>query len=142
VGIIFYGTLKTFRPWKNYIPQSWLEIGKGMVNGNWNKRNSFKINIAEVFRTSNKCKLFLNFLGFLNSTGTVVPMYTVVQSTCTECVDNLSFLNLGPGGGGGGCPKICLGLDSYYFCELGAHANFRNCMITLSWRFRKKEEPV
>ena len=34
----------------------------------------------------------------------------------------------------GGSPKICFPLESYYFCELGAHAKFQNCSTNPSGR--------
>ena len=32
--------------------------------------------------------------------------------------------------GGKGVPKFCFGLESFYFCDFGAHAKFRNPTTT------------
>ena len=42
--------------------------------------------------------------------------------------------------GGKNFKKRCLGLESYYFCELGAHAKFRNSRKTPSGRIDLKEK--
>ena len=42
--------------------------------------------------------------------------------------------------GGKGGPRNCFPLESLSFCYLGAHANFGNPTITLSWRLSRRRE--